>query len=158
MRYLRASSYHYGAQLLFVSGRSETLVKRLYTALESLAFERSSWEEQTQANDDETTSGNLLVTTSSKSNTKAQQLNVSTSPSKPVWIPFGYDTLDKIGVDSWLGAQQTFVNLFVQEKMNEPPLWLTKEAVFNEEAMSKHFAEPDLDSTLEYKCMMVNGE
>lgn len=130
VRYLRAIAYFHVGQIVFVSVRSETLTKRILQTIDSLAFRK--W------------------------NFARDQLDgkvkppVSTSPTKPLLLPFGYDTLAKIGVNSLTEAREQFTSLFPQRNMQQYYI----STIGTDPRTDRNFAEPEIDKLLEYKYMV----
>lgn len=129
VRYLRSVACVHGGQVVFLSIKSETLTKRLLNIVDQMAFQRIQFDKN--------------------SDSDKMKPSVSTNPTKPVWIPFGYDTLNKIGADSLSAARQQFQLLFPQKNMNQYYI----STIGCDPRTDPNFSEPEIDKILEYKYM-----
>lgn len=139
VRYLRAMAYIHGGQLVFVSAKSDTLTKRMNNVLEQLAFDSIFYETYDRS--------------------EVQHYGkpaVSTNYGKPIMIPFGYDTLDKIGVTSLEEARRSFNAIFVSIPLAELLTFSSSATVDLDPRHDPNFAEPELDKVLEYKYMLID--
>ncbi|OTF69361.1 cytoplasmic dynein 2 light intermediate chain 1-like protein, partial [Euroglyphus maynei] len=131
-RYLRTVSYEFGGQLLYHSSRSDTLTKRVNQAFESLAFDRLTFDVDDRS-----------------------KPSVSTNIAKPVLLPFGYDTLAKIGIESSLDqVRQQFEQMFPQKDLQQSYQSTMGDI---DPRFDTNFAEPEIDKILEYKYMLLDG-
>lgn len=139
VRYLRTMAYYHGAQLVFVSAKSDTLTKRMNNVLEQLAFEPIFYE--------------------SYDRSEVQHWSkpaVSTNFGKPIMIPFGYDTLDKIGVTGLDEARRSFDAIFTSLPLAEMLTFSSSATVDQDPRDDANFGEPELDKVLEYKYMLID--
>nr|XP_027200451.1 cytoplasmic dynein 2 light intermediate chain 1-like isoform X1 [Dermatophagoides pteronyssinus] len=136
-RYLRLVSYELGGQLLYHSCRSETLTKRINQAFESLAFDRLTFDLNERS-----------------------KPSISTNIAKPVLLPFGYDTLAKIGVESKSSesvmdqAKKQFEQIFPQKILEQSYQSTIDDDI--DPRFDPNFAEPEIDKILEYKYMLLD--
>ncbi|CAG2177903.1 unnamed protein product, partial [Oppiella nova] len=85
VRYLRLISHTMGAQLIFVSTKSEALMVKSRTVLNALAFK-----------------------------TPIDSLGFQSDYRKPIAIPFGSDSFKKIGAESIDAIKRTYIAIFPQ--------------------------------------------
>ncbi|XP_017461102.1 PREDICTED: cytoplasmic dynein 2 light intermediate chain 1-like [Rhagoletis zephyria] len=144
VRYLRAVAVHHGGSLIFTSTKSETLMKRVYGALDGLAFDRmmgggSSAEEGS----------------SGVGGGGGGKPTISTNPSKPVILPFGYNSFSRIGVPSGLAeVEADFRALFPQVSLEQQ---YVSSFGGDDPRTDSNFSEPEIDKMLEYKYMLIGG-
>lgn len=139
VRYLRAVAVHYGGSLIFTSTKSETLMKRVYGALDGLAFDRSIGGSST---DDGSSGGG------------GGKPTISTNPSKPVILPFGYDSFSRIGVPGGKAeVEADFRSLFAQVNLEQQYV----SSFGDDPRTDSNFSEPEIDKMLEYKYMLISG-
>ena len=145
VRYLRAVAVHHGGSLVFTSTKSETLMKRVYSALDGLAFDRtmsggSSAEEGSSGGGGGGGGGKPTI---------------STNPSKPVILPFGYDSFSRVGVSSGLAeVEADFRALFPQVSLEQQ---YVSSFGGDDPRTDSNFSEPEIDKMLEYKYMLIGG-
>lgn len=133
-RYLRTISYELGGQIIYHSNRSDTLTKRVNQAFESLAFDRLTFDQEDRS-----------------------KPSVSTNIAKPILLPFGYDTVAKIGIESTSTmdqVRQQFEKIFPQIDL-EQSYQSTMGDI--DPRFDTNFAEPEIDKILEYKYMLLDG-
>lgn len=133
-RYLRLVSYELGGQLLYHSCRSDTLTKRINQAFESLAFDRLTFDLNERS-----------------------KPSISTNIAKPVLLPFGYDTLAKIGIESKSvmdQARKQFEQIFPQKILEQSYQSTIDDDI--DPRFDPNFAEPEIDKILEYKYMLLD--
>ena len=146
VRYLRAVAVHHGGSLVFTSTKSETLMKRVYGALDGLAFDRtmgggSSAEESGSSGGGGGGGGGGKPT-------------ISTNPSKPVILPFGYDSFSRVGVSGLAEVEADFRALFPQVSLEQQ---YVSSFGGDDPRTDSNFSEPEIDKMLEYKYMLIGG-
>ena len=145
VRYLRAVAVHHGGSLIFTSTKSETLMKRVYGALDGLAFDRtmgggSSAEESGSSGGGGGGGGGKPT--------------ISTNPSKPVILPFGYDSFSRVGVSGLAEVEADFRALFPQVSLEQQ---YVSSFGGDDPRTDSNFSEPEIDKMLEYKYMLIGG-
>ncbi|XP_054162381.1 cytoplasmic dynein 2 light intermediate chain 1-like [Oppia nitens] len=108
VRYLRIVCHSIGAQLIFVSTKSEALMTRIRPVLNALAFE-----------------------------TTIDSLHFQSDYTKPIVIPFGSDSFQKIGYESIDAVKRMFTEIF--------PQMITQVVIPDDPAKDINFKERDID-------------
>lgn len=129
-KYLRTMAYVNGGQLLYHSSKSPTLTKRVNQVLESLAFEPLTFDDENKT-----------------------KPSISLNVAKPVLVPFGYDTLAKIGDENVNEIQEQFVRMFPQKDLEQSFI----STISVEPRFDSNFSEPEIDKILEYKYMLLDS-
>jgi len=108
VRYLRLMSHSVGGQLIFASTKSEALINKTRIALNNLAFE-----------------------------TPVDSLSFFSDYTKPILVPFGSDSFQRIGHESIDAVKRMYTSIF--------PQLVTKLVIPDDPAKDINFKERDID-------------